>query len=282
MDPAQVANVDQARAWDGEEGAHWVAHAARYDAATPAYTARLAEIAAVRPDEIVLDIGCGNGQSTRIAARAASRGRVVGIDLSAAMLDHARAEAAAAGLTNVEHVQGDAQVFAFEPASFDVAISRFGSMFFADPVVAFRNIARALRPGGRLALVVWQAMSANEWFREIGLALAVGRPTPDPPPGTPSPFGLSSPEFVREVLTAAGFTDVAVEPSTATFHAGADADDAFAFVSSLGFTRFRLQDLDADQARAALDALRETLRAHQTEAGVVFESAAWLVTARRA
>ena len=120
LDPEPVANVEQARAWDGEEGAHWAAHPERYDEGLREHSRLLREVARIASHESVFDVGCGNGESTREAARAATAGAVVGLDLSSAMLARARATAGAEGLTNVEFVQGDAQVFGFEPESFDV------------------------------------------------------------------------------------------------------------------------------------------------------------------
>lgn len=277
----EVANLEQARAWDGEEGDHWAANADRYDASIEEYNAPLRAGARVGAHELVLDVGCGNGTTTLDAARAASAGGAVGIDLSASMLTKARAAASAAGLTNVDFVQGDAQVHGFEHGTFDVAISRFGVMFFADPVAAFSNIARSLTPHGRLAVLVWKRLVDNEWFSEIGRALALDRPRPEPEVGAPSPFGLSEPAFVRGVLTAAGFVDLTFDSVDATFHAGTDAAHAFEYVSGLGFTRFMLRDLDDGDKARALKALRSTIDAHETERGVTFDSTSWLITASR-
>ena len=146
----EVVNTEQAEAWNTDEGVHWAAHAERYDAMIAAFTQPLLDAATIGDSDSVLDIGCGNGQTSRLAARRAIRGRVVGLDLSGPMLARARDLAVAEGLTNVAFEQGDAQVRALVPASFDVAISRFGVMFFADPVAAFRNVGRGLRPRGRL------------------------------------------------------------------------------------------------------------------------------------
>ena len=154
----EVANTEQLAAWDGDEGAHWSTHEERYDAAARVYSELLVDLAAVEPDEQVLDLGCGCGTSTRDAARAAFDGAAVGIDLSSQMLDVARRRAAEEGLDNVSFVHGDAQVHEFPPAAFDVVISRFGAMFFADPVAAFANVGDAMRPGGRVALIAWQEL----------------------------------------------------------------------------------------------------------------------------
>ena len=145
---SEVANAEQLAAWDGDEGEHWSAHEERYDTATRVHSGLLVDLAAVEPGEQVLDLGCGCGATTRDAARAAGDGAAVGIDLSSQMLDIARRRAAEEGLDNVSFVHGDAQVHAFPPATFDVVISRFGAMFFADPVAAFANVGGAMRPAG--------------------------------------------------------------------------------------------------------------------------------------
>ena len=277
--PVDAANIDQLRAWDGEEGAYWAANADYFDRAVAEHHRRLLSAAAIAGSDRVLDIGCGTGQTTRDAARQASDGSAVGIDLSAQMLDVARSRAAAEGLTNVTFVQADAQIHGFDAAAFDVAISRTGAMFFADRAAAFANIAGALVPGGRLALVAWQGLAGNEWLREISGALAAGRDLPAPPSDTPGPFSLSDPTVVRDVLTSAGFDDIAVDGCEAPMWFGADAADAHRFV--LGLMGWMLQGLDDEGRERALEGLATTMASHATDGGVLFESAAWVITARR-
>jgi SAM-dependent methyltransferase len=276
-----VANVEMAAAWDGAEGAHWAEHAERYESICPGMQEALLASVALRPHDDVLDIGCGTGSSTRDAARIASAGTVVGIDLSGRMLERARATTAAEGLANVRFVQGDAQVHPFPAAAFDAAISSFGAMFFADPVAAFGNIARAVRPGGRLALLGWRPLEDNEWLRVLRGALAAGRDLPSPPAGSPGPFGLADPVQVDGVLREAGFVDVSVEPFDGPMRFGRDGEDAFAFVATLGLTKGLLGDLSPAAAAAAVEELRRALVEHETPDGVVLGGAAWLVTARR-
>jgi len=278
--PVHPSNVDQLRAWDGDEGAYWTEHADYFDRTVAAYHERLMSAAAITDPERVLDIGCGTGQTTRDAARATPGGTAFGVDLSARMLGHARRRASLEGVANASFGQVDAQVHPFEPASFDVAISRTGTMFFGDPVAAFRNIGRALAPGGRLALVVWQGISSNEWFRELSGALAAGRDLPAPPPDAPSPFSLSDPDHARGVLSAGGFTGIDIEGCTADMWFGSDADDAHRFV--LGFLGWMLHGLDDSSSARAVDALRSTMAAHETRDGVLFGSAAWTIRAAMA
>jgi SAM-dependent methyltransferase len=276
-----IANVEMAAAWDGAEGEHWAAHAERYEATSTGFGQALLRAAAVRASDTILDIGCGTGSSTLALARMAPSGSVVGVDLSSKMLERARAVAEREGLTNVSFEQADAQVHPFPEGSFDVAVSSFGAMFFADPVAAFANIASAVRPGGRLAVVAWRELADNEWLSALRNALAVGRTLPMPPAGAPGPFGLADRDHTAHVLVAAGFEDVEFERVDEPVRFGTDADDAYSFVSTLGMTRGLTQDLDDAGRAAALEGLHATLRAHETSDGVLFGASAWLVRASR-
>jgi SAM-dependent methyltransferase len=276
-----IVNIDQAAAWDGDEGNGWAKDWERYDASVRAYREPMLAAAAITDGERVLDIGCGNGQSSRDAARATPTGSVLGADLSAAMLEQARRQADVEGVANVEFVQADAQVHPFPTASFDLAISRFGSMFFADKPAAFANVGRALRPGGRLLLVAWKPITENEQFATIFGSLSAGRDIPKPPPTAPSPFGLADPDLGRAWLTDAGFTDIDHRSVSGRFELGTDADDAFTFARQLSVVQSLTADLDPDAKAAALDTLRRAIEDHETPEGVVFNSATWFITARR-
>src|SRR5918997_3618079 len=141
-----IANVEMAAAWDGAEGEHWAEHAERYESIGSAFWDALVAPVRIAPDDDVLDVGCGTGRSSRDAARLATSGTVLGVDLSGPMLERARLAAEKERLPNVRFLQADAQVHPFPKAAFDVALSSFGAMFFADPLAAFTNIARSLRP----------------------------------------------------------------------------------------------------------------------------------------
>jgi SAM-dependent methyltransferase len=272
-------NAGQAAEWDGPAGAHRARHAAVFDGGAQAHNERFRAATGVSEADRVLDVGCGTGQSTRDAARAAAGGSALGIDLSAQMLAHARRAGRAEGLRNVRFEQADAQVHQFPAAAFDVAISRFGSMFFADPVAAFGNIGRALRAGGRLVLMVWQARERNEWATAISQAIAGGMAVPPPPAS--GPFSLADPAVTTGILTAAGFTGVSFTDVCEAVCYGPDATVALDVVSGLRSTRDLLAGMDAAQARPALDRLRAVLAAHRSGAGVYFGARTWIVTARR-
>ena len=269
------------KAWDGSDGDIWAASADQYEIRGAGHRRLLLQAAAIASGERVLDLGCGNGASTLEAARMAEPGEAVGIDLSTAMLTNARARSATAGLSNVTFVHGDAQVHDFEPESFDVIISNAGAMFFDDQVAAFTNLRRALRPGGRIALMAWQRLEDNEWLTVLREALAMGRELPPPAVGMPGPFGLADRDQVSALLSETGFTNVEFgdvrEPSVF----GATTAEAYALMSDDAPTRGLLADLsDADKA-TALDQLRAVIAAHETSSGVMFGSASWLIQARR-
>jgi SAM-dependent methyltransferase len=226
----------------------------------------------------VLDVGCGTGLTTREAARAAAAGHVVGVDVSDRMLERARQLTAAEGLGNIEYLLADAEVHRFEPARFDVAISRFGTMFFSDPAAAFGNVAAALRPEARLVLLTWQRREDNEWVRAI--AAALGAAPEQPPPGA-DPFSLGDAEATANLLEGAGFADVRFADVHEPVLYGHDLDAALAFIRGWQDTSAALARLSEAEAGHAVDRLRELLAAHDSERGVALDSRSWLITARR-
>jgi SAM-dependent methyltransferase len=272
-------NTEQAQAWDGDEGAYWAENAELFDRALAAYHERFLAAAGIGRADRVLDIGCGTGQTTRDAARTAPDGTAVGVDLSGRMIELAGPLAAEQGIANVRFEQADAQIHPFPERSFDVGISRTGTMFFGDPTAAFANIARAIRTGGRLTMLVWQGLEPNEWIRELSGAVAAGRDLPAPPIGAPGPFAQADPDAVRAVLAAAGFADVELEGLRQPIWFGSNAEDAYAFV--VGLMAWMLQGLNDAGRAQALANLLATLSAHDTGHGVFYESAAWLARATR-
>jgi SAM-dependent methyltransferase len=276
VDPS---NAEQLRAWDGDSGAFWTAHADRFNEGVAAYHGQLLAAAAIEPTATVLDIGCGSGQTTRDAARQATDGSALGVDLSSRMIELARRLAERQHIANATFEQADAQVHPFAAGHFDVAISRSGSMFFGDAPAAFTNIARALRPGGRLVLMAWQSLQRNEWISAVRTALAAGRDMPMPPPGKPGPMALSEPDYVRALLTTAGFEHVRLDGLSEPMFYGHDVDDAFEFVTAQ-YAQMT-QGLDADTRARAFDELRSSLAAHQTDQGILYSSATWLIQAQR-
>lgn len=278
VDPA---NADALRSWDGSDGEYWATNADRFDASLARYLTPMLQAADLTPGERVLDVGCGNGVTTIEAARRTSPGRAMGLDLSAAMLDIARHRAFEERVANIEFVQGDAQVYHFEPAAFDIAISRFGVMFFADAAAAFANIGRAVRPGGRVLFAVWQALVANSWMQVITSSLAAGGPPAAPPPDAPGPLSMADPDRVRSLLEAAGFTRVELTGVSRPMCFGSDVESTYEFAASQPCVRFLVKDLDPEARARGLDRLRSALAERLTDEGVLLDSSAWFVSAAR-
>lgn len=250
-----------------------------YDAELRRYNLRLRAAADVRPADRVLDVGCGTGQTTRDAARSASSGRALGVDLSRPMVDRARHLSEEEGIRNVSFERADAQVHPFSAERFTLGVSRFGTMFFSDPVAAFANIGAALRPGSRLVQLVWQSPHRQEWVSAVRAALTGGREAPVGIGGTA--FSLADPEVAANVLTTAGYTGIEIDEVREPVYYGANASGACDALFELGMVQPLIADLDATAKARALDRLLATLDVRDADEGVWFDSAAWLITARR-
>ncbi|WP_182881238.1 class I SAM-dependent methyltransferase [Microbispora sp. H10949] len=276
-----IVNSEQAAAWNGYEGEHWASHRDRYDAVNSGFNDALLGAAAIGEHDHVLDLGCGNGQVTRLAARRAGSGGATGVDLSEPMLRTARLAALREGVGNVTFERGDVQVHPFPDAAFDVAVSRFGVMFFADPVAAFANVRRALRPGGRLAFLSLRQAGSGD-LEEVFAAVAEHVPALRPAEAGSGPASLADPDRVRDVLAAAGFRDAGCAPVTAPQIWGRDAADAAEFLGGWGPVRHHLRAVDDTSAARALDALETALRRFEEPGGPLrLTGSAWLVTAVR-
>ena len=266
------------RAWvnaDQAAGEFRVRYAELFDAEARLHEQRLHAAANVGAAEHVLDIGCGTGRSTRAAGRAAAAGTVLGVDISAPVLELARRLTDREGLRNVSYRLADAQVDGLGPARYDVCISCFGVMFFADPVAAFINIGRALRPGARMALLAWQAPERNEWYSEIDAAIGGALPaapvcshSPDSTrrpgycrlrpgsPTSPSPT-CASPSITARTARRPTISSPACRPPKTCWPAWIPA---------------AVED--------ALRGLRVTLAGHTTRDGVLFGARTWIIMAR--
>ncbi|MFE6959885.1 class I SAM-dependent methyltransferase [Streptomyces sp. NPDC057696] len=304
-----IVNVDQSRAWNGYEGEHWARNQDRWDAVNAGFDQPLLDAAAVRPGERVLDVGCGAGATTRLAARhAGPDGRALGIDLSGPMLaraektsreeaareEAAREEAARQeGAVDAGFERGDAQIHPFPAGAFDVAISRFGVMFFADPVAAFANIRRALRPGGRLAFICAAEPERNDWLRAVAGLRGIlpvgdfGAPGERDTSRSPGMFSLADPDATRGVLSGAGFAGVEVRRVEEYGLWGRDAGDAAAFLLGSGPGRHLTEQVGGEVRELARRTLTNTLHAYERagdggadgEGEVRMKSAGFLVTA---
>ena len=281
-----MQNDEQFEYWNGPEGQHWVDRDTLFDVMLSAFVDPLLDAAAITPDDRVLDVGCGHGATSRAAARRATNGAAVGLDISEPMLARARERAISEGVGNVEFVHADAQDHDFgdDAGSFDVLISRFGVMFFVDPVAAFTNLATALRPGGRVAFLCWQGIVANQWIAVPAAAMApiVGPPDP-PPPDAPGPFSFGDRDRVHGILDAAGFRDIQLDELhvPVLVGGGLPLDDAVAFLGEGGMGKRFLGDADEPTRARALAAVRDALAPFAGADGVRLDSAVWLVRASR-
>ncbi len=254
-------NADQITYWNTGEAEHWVDAQHRYDEMLAPFSEALLAVAGIGRTDRVLDVGCGTGATTCLAAALVTSGTARGLDISQPMIAAAQRRAASEGITNVSFAIGDAQVERFDP-DVDVIVSRFGVMFFADPVAAFANLRSSLAPGGRVAFVCWQPMLTNEWMTVPALAAFshVAPPTP-PADDLPGPFSFGDPDRVRSILTDAGLAAITVDPVETPILLGGHgtADDAVDFLGSTGMSRILLADQPPETVAAAMESIRDAL-----------------------
>ena len=281
---ADAANAAMRRYWNEVAGPRWVGRQAVQELRNVEMAEQLLAAAAAQPGERVLDIGCGTGVTTLPYARAVGpSGHVTGVDISQPMLAAAERRVAESGLGNVTLLLADAQVHPFPPAEFDLLTSRLGVMFFANPLAAFRNLFPALRRGGRLCMAVWAALDENtHWQIPYGIALRhLGPPAPKPP-HAPGPFAFGDRDYLRGILAASGFAEIAIEPRR--FHIHGETAAAMAeHVGLFGAVQQLMDEKGADAAtREAI--VRETEAAfapYVGEGGVRLPATFLLVTASR-
>ncbi|KJJ95387.1 SAM-dependent methyltransferase [Burkholderiaceae bacterium 26] len=279
-------SADQVGDWNGQSGERWVANQARLDALVAVFGQAAIEAAAPAAGERVLDIGCGAGASSlALAARVGAEGQVLGVDISEPLIDRARALAPkdSPALFQV----ADASSAALPEGAFDILFSRFGVMFFDDPTAAFAHMRRALRPGGRVAFVCWRGAAENDWMRlPVGALKGILPPSALPHPEAPGPFSFGDRERVARILTAAGFSDIAISPFDAAVPFGegetrdAAIDDAVKMTLEVGPLSRVLADQPDDIRARASAAVRAAFAGLPGERSVMINGAAWVVMAR--
>jgi SAM-dependent methyltransferase len=278
-----TANEDQIKFWNEKGGEEWVALQARMDANLSAIHDALMPFAAPKAGEAVLDIGCGTGTTTLALADAVgASGRVTGLDISRPMLDLAKSRAA--GRANTRFEVADASAYAFHN-EYDLLFSRFGVMFFDDPIGAFANLHRALKPGGRVAFACWRTPPENLWASAPVGAARPFLPTPPPPPDplAPGPFAFADPQRILSILSDVGFHDVVTEKFDGVMDMGTDLDQAAAYTLRIGpLARAAAEAEDAAKVKIAA-AVKDALARFQGADGRVAPPVAcWLVRARTA
>jgi SAM-dependent methyltransferase len=275
-------NQAQEELWNGDLGRKWAAEQDDLDnMLAPLGLGGMAK-ANFAPGEKVIDIGCGCGAtSLAIAEKLGAHGHVLGVDLSAPMLEKARQRAKKIG--NTSFTLADASLYKFSPASADVIFSRFGVMFFANPAAAVANIRTALKPGGRACLVVWRPVKENPWVMKTLMIAAKHVSMPAPlGPEDPGPFSFGDPARVTRILEAAGFKDVKLEPQDIpiTIGAGRELDDAVDFLLGVGPIRMILAEQTPDLREIVRAEIKQTLATDFGAQGLRMGSATWIVTAQ--
>jgi SAM-dependent methyltransferase len=275
-------NADQIAYWNGAAGRHWTERQSVQDVLLAPVTETLIARIDAQPGQRILDVGCGTGAiAMALAKQVAPSGHVLGIDISGPMLERAR-QLTPRDLP-ADYVLADATVYPFDPASFDLLVSRFGVMFFADPVLSFRNLRSSLRPDGRLVFACWCEPRQNGWM--MAPLMAVYKHVPKMPPvgpEEPGPFAFASEERVTRILKGAGFVDVAMEPHNLPMDVaiGGGLDAAVDGALQIGPASRALQGHPPETYEAAKASIREMLAPFLKDQSVVLQGAIWIVTAK--
>ena len=274
------ANAQQIEYWNGPAGERWARLQERIDLHLAEITDAVLRFAAPQPGERIIDIGCGCGTTTFLLAFAAgSDGSAAGIDISAPMLGVARARAMAQN-AEVTFIEGDASRHDFEPVS-DLVFSRFGVMFFAEPVSAFANIGKALAPGGRLAFVCWRGMGENIWASApMEAALHLLPPQEPADPLAPGPFAFADHARLHAVLASANYSHVEIEPFDATMNMGETLEQAAAEALNIGPLARAATDLGEETRSKIRAAVEAAYLPYVSKVGVTPPAACWMVRAR--
>jgi len=278
-------NAQQIQYWNEVSGPKWVRLDRAIDANIASLGARAIDLASPREGESVLDVGCGCGNTSfALAERVGQSGRVVGIDISAPMLAAADERREREGVPQLSFLNADAQTRDFSGEGFDLVFSRFGVMFFSEPVAAFASLYQALAAAGRLAFVCWQRPDLNGWMTLPARAAAQHIELPPPPPAeAPGPFAFADADRVRGILEAAGFDRVSIEgfEDTIDVLAGRSLDEAVDFMSDMGPAGAMMRDATPEAARAARGGIRDALSEHEKDGRIDLPAAVWLVSAHK-
>lgn len=270
--------AEQAALWNGPGGQNWLKAQARLDHLMAGITREALALANAQPGEMAIDVGCGPGTTTAALASAVGpEGHVLGVDISQVLIDAALTRR----LPNATFVVADAGTHPFEAGSADLIFSRFGVMFFADPVAAFVNLRRALKPSGRLAFVCWRSALDNPWsLTPVRAAAPFLTLPPRPDPEEPGQFAFGDRARVERILKGAGFAGLAIEPLDVEIWMGRDPADVVANAGRFGPLARPLAEADPAAAARAKAAIIEAMAPHATKDGVSLPGACWLVSAK--
>lgn len=272
-------NDEQIEYWNGRAGQNWARLQDITDRILGGITQSFLPFAAAKPGERVLDIGCGCGTTTlTIALDVRPGGSVAGIDISAPMLGVARARAAAAN-AEIPFIEADASSYDFQSVS-DLVFSRFGVMFFADPVTAFANIRKALARNGRMTFVCWRSLAENIWAAmPIAAARPLLPPQEPPDPHAPGPFAFADGERLRKILADAGFRNIEIQKFDGLMDMGKTAEEAAAETMNIGPLSRAAAELD-EEARAKIrSVVASAMAPYKTPDGIKAPVACWFVRA---
>lgn len=278
---ATGVNAPQIEYWNGPAGDKWARLADSQDVMLEDVGLAAMDACDIQPGDTVLDTGCGSGTTTiEIARRVGGEGRVIGVDISTPMLDIGHKRLEAQRVNGVTFENKDVSTYPFEAGTFDRVFSRFGVMFFIDPIAAFTNIRSGLKTGGRLAFVCWQALEMNPWLA-IPFKTAL-RHLPAPPPAepeAPGPLAFADPDRVRKILSGAGFSDINLTSLETRLPIERDAPAAVEKLIQLGPTGRLLGNAPKDVKARIVDDLGAEIVKFQTDRGVMIDSTVWVVSA---
>ncbi len=277
-----MANEQQHEYWNGEAGARWAAEDDTMAALLGPVAQELLDYLQPEAGIHALDIGCGGGsQSALLAQHIGEGGEVLGVDISAPMLDIARRRGQPAGAAALSFLEADAATYPFSAASFDLLFSRFGVMFFDDPIAAFNNMRRALKPSGRLGFCCWRAMKDNQWTLLPVQAALRHVPAPESPdPHAPGPFALADPRHLESILSVSGFSDIDIASRDVqlAFGSGGELRTAVAELMALGPVSRLLADQPPEILERVVDDAVPLLEPHYRDGKLMLSGAVWFVT----
>ena len=284
MSELTIANQEQREFWSDIKGDLWVTLQPRIDTMLATFGDKALDTLNPQSGERILEIGCGTGTTTlALGGRVGTSGEILAADLSRPMLNKAIERANVSAEHPITFVEADAQVHSFPTAAFDAVYSRFGVMFFDDPIAAFRNIRKAVRPGGRMAYVCWADRKANPWIRIPAGAAKTCLDLPAPPPDdAPGQFSMENEGRVQQILHDAGWSDIGLERFTVDGSIGSDAADAARFITKMGPMSEPFALADSDTQNKTLQVIEEALTPYSNDSGVTLGFSTWIVSAMQA